>query len=297
LLYSFRNSISQGNLDATSPALGAVLSALHVFATETRSIFARTNGTEVITFVQQSCLDAETSDLLPLLNVATTTPTKKKQKKRKSSRQSVTPNALHCGAACSLAASGANALFRTAAKVGNVDDRTSLLAFESLRLLVQMIKICDDDTSEGPLATCSDQDRAHIASVASKAAFKLAIDLNLGVTQRSSDAMRLRFTSLICALMETVSHSTWTVVQRNVAAAATRHAIARPDQSWVLGFCAVMMTSEDSEQQKLAKKALAASAKAIAKKRARNPRISKVNFIPKLSSSFFIRNAYSFQLV
>ena len=54
------NSISndQGNLDATS----VVLSTLRVFATDTRSIFARTNGTEVITLVQQSYRDAETSE-------------------------------------------------------------------------------------------------------------------------------------------------------------------------------------------------------------------------------------------
>ena len=54
-----RNSISneQGNVDATSTALRVVLSTLHVFATDTRSIFARTNGTEVITV-------AETSDVL-----------------------------------------------------------------------------------------------------------------------------------------------------------------------------------------------------------------------------------------
>ena len=61
---NIRNSISneQGNLDATSTALRVVLSTLHVFATDTRSIFARTNGTEVITLVQQSYRDAETSE-------------------------------------------------------------------------------------------------------------------------------------------------------------------------------------------------------------------------------------------
>ena len=54
------NSISndQGNLDATS----VVLSTLRVFATDTRSIFARTTGAEVITLVQQSYRDAETSE-------------------------------------------------------------------------------------------------------------------------------------------------------------------------------------------------------------------------------------------
>ena len=262
------------SLSAQNAALPAVLSGLHAFASTraTRTLFARGRGEAVLQFVCAACLDPRSATLFAAL--ASGAPTRRA---RRSTRRTVSPRAQSCALACALAASSAVALYIDAAGSGGVTDGVAAAALETIRLLVQMVKLCDDDDSARPtsLAALADVEREHIALAATKAAFDAVVQLNTAVTKFGSSATRQRLTSLVCALGESALHSSHADVPRGLAMVASRHAVRKPADAWVLGYCALLATAEDSDQQKAAKRALAQAAKLISKRRARDARAAK----------------------
>jgi hypothetical protein len=263
------------NLSVQNAALPAVLSALHAFASTraTRALFARGRGDAVLEFASVACLDPRTATLLaPLASGAPA------RRARRSTRRTLSPRAQSCALACALAASSAVALYVDAAeRGGGVSDATADAALEAIRLLVQTVKLCDDDGAarRTPLAALADAEREHIALAATKAAFDAVVSLNTAVSKFGAPATRQRFTSLVCALGESALHSTHANVPIALAAIASRHAVRKPADAWVLGYCAILATSDDGEQQKAAKRALALAAKLISKRRARDVRAAK----------------------